>query len=160
MISKIRILLENESIKQQIEKLIQKYGVVHASNAVGGFKKLYDLTTEKSSGDYFEDFSNFITDRVFSFNGHNELEMSFKVTSSEKITMDESVGLMVDCEVLEGKYSDDYGYELYFSSGDIPMDDFSEFYEFKDYVEYEISDFLLKICNEFNIKVDFINIKW
>jgi hypothetical protein len=161
MISKIRLLLENESIKQEIEKLIQRYGVVHASNAVGGFKKLHNLTKGESSGDDFEDFNNFITDKVFSLNDSNELEMRFKVLSSNKVTIDDSIGFMMDCVVLEGRYfADNDRYELHFASGDIPLDDFSSYFEFKEYVEYEISSFLFKICNEFNIKVDFINIQW
>jgi hypothetical protein len=68
---------------------------------------------------------------------------------------------MMDCVVLEGRYfADNDRYELHFASGDIPLDDFSSYFEFKEYVEYEISSFLFKICNEFNIKVDFINIQW
>ena len=86
--------------------------------------------------------------------------MRFKVLSSKKVTMDDSIGFMMDCVVLEGRYLGDDGYGLHFASGDIPLDDFSSYFEFKDYVEYEISSFLFKICNEFNIKVDFINIQW
>jgi len=160
MISKIRLLLENESIKQEIEKLIQRYGVVHASNAVGGFKKLHNLTKGESSGDDFEDFNNFITDKVFTLNDSIGLEMRFKVLSSKKVTIDDSIGFMMDCVVLEGRYLGDDGYGVHFASGDIPLDDFSSYFEFKDYVEYEISSFLFKICNEFNIKVGFINIQW
>lgn len=160
MISKIRLLLENEGIKQQIEKLIQKYGVVNASNAVGGFKKLYNLTKGESTGDDYKDFSNFITDRVFSLGEPSELNMSFKVLTLQKVTIDDSVGLMVDCEVLEGRYTDEDLNDFHFSSGDIPMDDFSEYFEFKDYIEYEISDFLFKICKEFDINMGFINVEW
>lgn len=166
MISKIRILLENESIKQQVEKLIQKYGLVSASKAVGGLKKLYDITHHESSGDRYEDFNNFITNRVFQENDFPSsddinLKINFKILKSMVINIDGDKGLDLDCVVLNGSYFDTYeNFTIHFSTGDLPMDDFSEYFEFKDYIESEISSFIMNLSLEFGIKLSFINVSW
>lgn len=168
-----KILKEETSLKQRLQDVIDKLGFVKAVKSVGGFDNFIKIMgyDPNQINDVFKQFllkGTFTQNDINSLNIHNdwpEGTITFKFDSVNFETIDNEPGIELDAVVLDGT-AYDYDSEEFvrFSSGENPFDDFSSHYEFKDYVESVIADFVGELYRKMNPNQNsehlWVNVTW
>ena len=106
-----------------------------------------------------DNFKKFLKDNIFD---ENEIKFGTEIEKIkiklEKIDIEEldngEINVYTNFKILDGKMLIDDSNRLHnFSSDDIPIDNFVEYFEFIDYLENLVEDFIVKESSNFGLKI-------
>ena len=106
-----------------------------------------------------DNFKKFLKDNIFD---ENEIKFGTEIEKIkiklEKIDIEEldngEINVYTNFKILDGKMLIDDSNRLHnFSSDDIPIDNFVEYFEFTDYLENLVEDFIVKESSNFGLKI-------
>jgi hypothetical protein len=106
-----------------------------------------------------DNFKKFLKDNIFD---ENEIKFGTEIEKIkiklERIDIEEldngEINVYTNFKILDGKMLIDDSNRLHnFSSDDIPIDNFVEYFEFTDYLENLVEDFIVKESSNFGLKI-------
>jgi hypothetical protein len=167
------ILKEETSLKKKLEDVVEKMGLIKGIKSVGGIENFSKIMGYES--DQIDDmFKQFLTKNTFTQNDINSFSKIYGWTDGATITftfdevnfeyVDDELGIETSVVILDGTYYDhDTEEYVRFSSGDNPFEDFSQFFEFKDYVQETIAEFVSNLYKKLNPSIGdniWVNVEW
>ena len=167
------ILKEETSLKKKLGDVVEKMGLIKAIKSVGGIENFSKIMGYES--DQIDDmFKQFLTKNTFTQNDINSVSEVYGWTDGATITfrfdkvdfeyIDSELGIETSVVILDGTYYDhDIQEYVRFSSGDNPFDDFAQYFEFKDYVQEIIGEFVSNLYTKLNPGIGddiWVNVEW
>jgi len=167
------ILKEETSLKKKLGDVVEKMGLIKAVKSVGGIENFSKIMGYES--DQINDmFKEFLTKSTYTQNDINSFSEVYGWTDGATITftfdkvdfeyIDDELGIETSVVILDGTYYDhDIEEYVRFSSGDNPFEDFSQYFEFKDYVQEVIGEFVSNLYKKLNPSIGdniWVNVDW
>lgn len=135
---------------------------------LGKYEKLiYNLYSDTFGIDKHKAIKNYLLNNRFTqkeivqlpeYIDDAKIEIGFDKVSFEKDQWNE-LELITNFTVFSGSFTTDEG-TVEFSTGNIPFDDFAEYFEFRSVIEDCVIDFLNDVLGSFNIGVEYVKADW